>query len=47
MRVSEAHDYDLVGGLTDESFEQEPAAPPPNPFRILAAERPQMAPLSR
>jgi ribosomal protein S12 methylthiotransferase len=46
LRITEAHDYDLVGELID--------APPPslstsklNPFPILASTRPQTAPLSR
>ncbi len=53
MRITEAHDYDLVGELTDEG-----AAEPivemvqENPFRILASSglartRPQTAPLAR
>jgi ribosomal protein S12 methylthiotransferase len=45
MRITEAHDYDLVGALIDN-----PAAafvPALNPFPILAAPRPQTAPYSR
>lgn len=33
MRITEAHDYDLVGGLVDEAPSAAPA--PPNPFQIL------------
>jgi len=46
MRITEAHDYDLVGELIDQplaDFLQVPASP----FRILASPRPQVAPLAR
>ena len=33
MRITEAHDYDLVGDLIDEA----PAAAPVNPFNVLPA----------
>ena len=46
MRISEAHDYDLVGGLVDSPEEEAPAFLA-SPFRILAAPRPQTAPLAR
>ncbi len=46
MRISEAHDYDLVGGLVD-SPEAEAPEFPIGPFRILAAPRAQTAPLAR
>ena len=45
MRVTETHDYDVIGELIDA-----PAVEPvraPNPFPILAAPRPQTAPLAR
>ena len=42
FRVTEAHDYDLIGMLTDEP---EAAAPParPNLFPILTGARPESA----
>ena len=46
MRVTEAHDYDLVGELIDVT-PNEPAPPPVGLFQILPASRPQTAPLSR
>ncbi len=46
MRIGEAHDYDLVGGLVD-SPEAEAPEFLASPFRILAAPRPQTAPLAR
>jgi len=48
MRITEAHDYDLVGGLTDEGVADSAAvAMPVSPFRILASARPQTAPMAR
>jgi ribosomal protein S12 methylthiotransferase len=48
MRITEAHDYDLVGALTDASVaEPAPLPMPVSPFRILASARPQTAPLAR
>jgi ribosomal protein S12 methylthiotransferase len=38
MRITEAHDYDLVGALTD-SAPLAPASPPPNLLQILPAQR--------
>lgn len=35
MHVSEAHDYDLVGGLVDDGNDPGLALPAPNPFQIL------------
>jgi ribosomal protein S12 methylthiotransferase len=46
MRITEAHDYDLVGALIDAPRRTAPPAQV-NPFQILASPRPQMAPLSR
>lgn len=46
MRITEAHDYDLIGSLVD-SPDASPALPKVNPFPILAASRPQTAPYSR
>ncbi|MGD0617064.1 MAG: 30S ribosomal protein S12 methylthiotransferase RimO [Bryobacteraceae bacterium] len=46
MRITEAHDYDLVGELIDgPSSDYAPI--PANPFRILASPRPQTAPMAR
>ena len=54
MRITEAHDYDLVGELVGESMNaplrdplRDIGMPPVNPFQILAAPRPQTAPFSR
>jgi ribosomal protein S12 methylthiotransferase len=53
MRITEAHDYDLVGELTDEgAAEPVEATEPVSPFRILATSglakpRPQTVPLAR
>jgi ribosomal protein S12 methylthiotransferase len=44
LRVSDAHDYDLVGGLVDSG---EVAAMPVVAFPILAAARPRSTPLAR
>ncbi len=44
MRVSEAHDYDLVGGLVDSGV---PAAMPVVAFPILAAPRRHSTPMAR
>ena len=46
LRVTEAHDYDLVGELVDTA-PNEQAPPPVGLFQILPAPRPQTAPLSR
>jgi ribosomal protein S12 methylthiotransferase len=46
MRITEAHDYDLIGGLIDEPEANRPPLHM-NPFQILAAPRPQTAPFSR
>ncbi|MBV8897676.1 MAG: 30S ribosomal protein S12 methylthiotransferase RimO [Acidobacteriaceae bacterium] len=46
MRITEAHDYDLLGALVDAPERSEPVISP-NPFRILASPRAQTAPLSR
>jgi ribosomal protein S12 methylthiotransferase len=46
MRITEAHDYDLIGALVD-SPDTSTALPKVNPFPILAASRPQTAPYSR
>ncbi len=48
MKITEAHDYDLVGELIDAGVD-EPAVvlSPASPFRILAAPRPQTAPMAR
>ncbi len=46
MRITEAHDYDLVGGLSDDA----PVEPPPPAqqlLQILPLARPQTAPVSR
>ncbi|HYP14338.1 MAG TPA: 30S ribosomal protein S12 methylthiotransferase RimO [Bryobacteraceae bacterium] len=40
FRVTEAHDYDLIGELTDEVIEPAPLFPG-NPFQILASARPE------
>lgn len=40
FRVTEAHDYDLIGELTDEIIEAAPEFPS-NPFHILSATRPE------
>jgi len=46
MRITEAHDYDLVGELIDgPSSDYAPIAV--SPFRILASPRPQTAPMAR
>ncbi len=47
LRVSEAHDYDLVGELTSAPVAAAPQVPAQPLFRILAAGRAQTAPLSR
>jgi ribosomal protein S12 methylthiotransferase len=48
MKITEAHDYDLVGALTDDGVaDGVEAKVPVNPFRILAAARPQTAPMAR
>jgi ribosomal protein S12 methylthiotransferase len=44
LRVSEAHDYDLVGGLVDSG---EAAGEVVAPFPILAAPRPHSTPVAR
>ena len=44
LRVSEAHDYDLVGGLVDSG---EVAGEVVAPFPILAVPRSQSTPLAR
>jgi len=46
MRITEAHDYDLVGGLIDTAPQE---APPPTQqlLQILPMSRPQTAPVSR
>lgn len=46
MRITEAHDYDLVGALIDAP---DPSAilPLPSPFPILAAARPRITPCSQ
>jgi len=46
MRITEAHDYDLVGELIDQT-PADFATAPVSPFRILASPRPQTAPLAR
>jgi ribosomal protein S12 methylthiotransferase len=46
LRVTEAHDYDLLGALVDAP-EEEPVPAPAGLFRILAADRASTAPLSR
>lgn len=46
MRITEAHDYDLVGELID-SPPAEPERAPAALFQILPLERPQIGPLSR
>lgn len=43
FRVTEAHDYDLVGSLTDEVLAQAPAAPQAHLFPILTGNRPEAA----
>jgi len=46
MKITEAHDYDLVGGLIDApSADYAPI--PTSPFRILASPRPQTVPMAR
>lgn len=47
IRITEAHDYDLVGELIDAPVRREPSPVLLNPFHILAAPRPQTAPFSR
>jgi ribosomal protein S12 methylthiotransferase len=48
MKITEAHDYDLLGELTDEGVADVVEAPiTVNPFRILAQTRPQTAPMAR
>jgi ribosomal protein S12 methylthiotransferase len=42
IRITEAHDYDLIGTLVDEDGETL-AAPPVNPFHILTGARPEAA----
>ena len=42
IRITEAHDYDLIGALVDEDGETV-AAPPVNPFQILTGARPEAA----
>ncbi len=44
FRVSEAHDYDLVGALVDSGFD---VPPPPAAFPILAAPRVHSTPVGR
>ena len=46
MRITEAHDYDLIGALVDAP-DTSAVLPRVNPFPILAAPRPQMTPHSR
>ena len=46
MRITEAHDYDLVGGLTDTA-PSEPLPPTQQLLQILPLSRPQTAPVSR
>ena len=46
MRMSEGHDYDLVGELIDDGAHDD-APMPVSPFRILASPRPQTAPMAR
>ena len=46
FRVTEAHDYDLVGELTDEGAPDPPVQPLPL-FPILTGSRPESAPYSR
>jgi ribosomal protein S12 methylthiotransferase len=46
MKITEAHDYDLVGELIDApSADYAPI--PTSPFRILASPRPQTVPMAR
>ena len=46
MKITEAHDYDLVGELIDvPSADYTPI--PVSPFRILASPRPQTVPMAR
>jgi ribosomal protein S12 methylthiotransferase len=48
MKVTAAHDYDLVGTLTGEgAADPVPLPAPVGPFRILASARPQTAPMAR
>jgi ribosomal protein S12 methylthiotransferase len=48
MKITEAHDYDLLGELTDEGVADVVETPiTVNPFRILAQTRPQTAPMAR
>ncbi len=47
MRITEAHDYDLVGELIDAPPERTAAPAVFNPFPILAAARLQTTPLAR
>jgi ribosomal protein S12 methylthiotransferase len=48
MRITEAHDYDLVGELIDAPVRAEIApVAKPNPFQILANPRPRTVPVSR
>ena len=47
IRITEAHDYDLVGELIDAPVRREPSPVLLNPFHILAAPRPHTAPFSR
>jgi ribosomal protein S12 methylthiotransferase len=42
FRITEAHDYDLVGTLTGEA-PLAPASPPPNLLQILPAQRPSVS----
>ncbi len=46
MRITDAHDYDLVGGLIDEA-PLEPPPPAQQLLQILPMARPQTAPVSR
>ena len=46
LRITEAHDYDLIGALVDAP-DTSAVLPQVNPFPILAAPRPQMTPQSR
>ncbi len=46
MRITEAHDYDLVGELIDAPY-RDAAVPALSPFQILGSPRPQTVPVSR
>jgi hypothetical protein len=47
MRITEAHDYDLIGGLIDSVQEDEPLPRPQQLLQILPMARPQTTPVSR